>query len=108
MIDEPVSEKELQLARQSLINSFVFAFTDSHSVISRKVRLDFYAYPKNYLEDYQQKIAAVTVADVRRVAAAYLHPEQLQIVLVGDSDAFAAQLSSLGLPTETVELKAER
>ena len=108
MIAEPVTEKELQLAKQSLINSFVFAFTDSHSVISRKVRLDFYTYPKNYLEDYQQKIAAVTVADVQRVAATYLHPDQLQIVLVGDSDVFAAQLGSLGLPTETIELKAER
>jgi zinc protease len=105
MIDEPVTEKELQLAKQSLINSFVFAFADSHSVISRKVRLDFYDYPQGYLETYQEKVAAVTVADVQRVAATYLHPDLLQIVLVGDSDAFAAQANSLGLPMETIVLE---
>ena len=104
MIDEPVSDKELQLAKQSLINSFVFAFTDSHSVISRKVRLDFYDYPNDYLETYQDKVAAVTIADVQRVARNYLHPGLLQIVLVGDSSVFAAQANSLNLPTETVDL----
>ncbi|HEY5672539.1 MAG TPA: pitrilysin family protein [Malonomonas sp.] len=107
MIDEPVAEKELQLAKQSLINSFVFAFTDSHSVVSRKVRLDFYAYPTNYLESYQEKIAAVTIADVQRVAAAYLKPDLLQIVLVGDSSEFAPQAQSFGLPVESVELEVE-
>ncbi len=104
MIAEPVSEQELQLARQSLINSFVFAFTDSHSVTSRKMRLDFYHYPKDYLETYQEKIAAVTIADVQRVARTYLHPELLQIVLVGDSSTFADQLRKLDLSVETVEL----
>jgi zinc protease len=107
MIDEPVSVKELQLAKQSLINSFVFAFSDSHSVVSRKMRLDFYDYPEGYLENYQEKVAAVTIEDVQRVARTYLHPDQLQIVLVGDSNDFAAQAQSFGLPVETIVLETE-
>ena len=102
---EPVSVGELDLAKKSLINSFVFAFSDSHSVVSRKVRLDYYGYPKDYLETYRQKIEAVTVADVQRVAHQYLQPENLQIVLVGDSQLYADAIRTLGLPVEDVDLQ---
>lgn len=102
--DEPVSAAELDLAKKSLINSFVFAFSDSHSVVSRKVRLDFYGYPGDYLETYRQKIEAVTVADVQRVARQYLHPDKLQIVLVGNTDLYADTIKTLGLPVVNVDL----
>ncbi|MCD6582202.1 MAG: insulinase family protein [Desulfuromusa sp.] len=103
--DEPVSAAELDLAKKSLINSFVFAFSDSHSVVSRKVRLDYYDYPKDYLETYRQKIEAVTVADVQRVARQYLQPDKLQIVLVGNSQLYADAIKTLGLPVENVDLQ---
>ena len=105
MRDEPVSIAELDLAKKSLINSFVFAFSDSHSVVSRKVRLNFYNYPDNYLETYQQKIDSVTVADVQRVARQYLHPDNLQIVLVGNSQLYTDSLETLGLPVENIKLE---
>ena len=105
MIDQPVSAEELELAKKSLVNSFVFAFEDSHSVVTRKVRLDFYSYPDDYMETYQQKIAAVTVEDVQRVARQYLHPGQLQIVLVGDSAIYEDAVKGLGLPVEEVDLQ---
>ncbi len=105
IIDEPVTAEELDLAKQSLINSFVFAFCDTHSVVSRQVRLDFFDYPEGYLENYRDKIAAVTIADVQRVARKYLHPDQLQIVLVGDKAKFAADLTSLNRSIETIDLQ---
>lgn len=104
--DEPVSAAELDLAKESLINSFVFAFADSHSVVNRKVRLDYYDYPKDYLETYRQRIAAVTIADIQRVAQQYLHPDDLQIVLVGDGQLYRDDIETLGLSVETVDLQA--
>ncbi|MCW8892696.1 MAG: insulinase family protein [Deltaproteobacteria bacterium] len=104
IIDEPVSAAELELAKKSLINSFVFAFENSHSVVSRKVRLDFYGYPADYMETYRERVAAVTIADVQRVAQQYLRPQQLQIVLVGDSKLYAEAVNALGLPVEKVDL----
>jgi zinc protease len=101
---EPVSDAELDLAKQSLINSFVFAFNNTHSIVSRKVRLEYYDYPPDYLESYRDKIAAVTVADVQRVARTYLHPDRLQIVLVGDSSKYLDAIKSFGMPVEKVEL----
>lgn len=108
MTKQPVTPAELELAKQSLINSFVFAFTDTHSVVSRKLRLDYFDYPPQYLENYRARIAAVTIDDVQRVAKKYFRPEQLQIVLVGDSEKFLPGLKGLQLPLVTVDLANEQ
>ncbi len=104
--EEPVSEAELELAKKSLINSFIFAFENSHSIVSRKLRLDYYNYPPEYLETYRAELAAVTIDDVQRVARKYLHPDQLQIVLVGDSEQYRDKISTLGFPVETFKLQS--
>jgi zinc protease len=103
--DQPVSETELRVAKESLVNSFVFGFDDSHAIVSQQMRLDLFDYPPDYLSGFRDRIAAVTVEDVLRASRTYLHPERQQIVLVGDSDAFEKDLDSFGLevlhvPTE--------
>ena len=104
----PVSEKELKTAKESLINSFVFAFDNSHSIVTRQQRLDFYDYPKDYMKTYRQRIAAVTTEDVQRVARAYLHPDQLQIVLVGRRNDFERDpAAALGMPVQDVNIGLE-
>jgi zinc protease len=104
---EPVTAEELQVARQSLINSFVFAFTDSHDIVTQTMRLDFYGYPPDYLETYRDRIAAVTAKDVLSAARKYLHPERQNIVLVGNESRFEAPPAALGLPVEKVEKKED-
>jgi zinc protease len=100
---EPVSEAELALAKESLINSFVFAFDNTHDVVTQSLRLDFYDYPPDYLKTYRDKIAAVTAADVQRVAKQYLHPDQQVLVLVGDPPEPAALAQALGLKLEAIK-----
>ncbi|MDT8421070.1 MAG: pitrilysin family protein [Desulfuromonadales bacterium] len=101
--EEPVSQEELELAKQSLINSFVFAFDSSRAVVDRRVRIDYYGYPEGYLERYRERIAAVTIEDVQRVARTYLRPDQMQIVLVGRSAEFDQDPTALGCPVEQVD-----
>ena len=102
MRQQPVSHKELQLAKESLINSFVFAFNTSHDVVNMAMRLDFFDYPPGYLENYRDRLAAVTVADVQRVAQEYLLRDKLKIVLVGNPAQFDAPVQELGLPVKEV------
>ena len=99
---EPVSEEELRLAKESLINSFVFAFTDTHEVVTQTMRLHFYDYPAGYLESYRDKVAEVTVEDVQAAANRYLHPESLAIVLVGEGDGFSTMGEALNRPVRTI------
>jgi zinc protease len=104
LIISGVTHDELESAKNSLINSFIFAFEDTHAVVTQKMRLDFYAYPDEYLETYQDRIKALTAEDVQRVAREYFRPDQLHIVLVGDSGILLPDLHEEALATELVEL----
>jgi zinc protease len=102
MREKEVSAAELTLARESLVNSFVFGFTDSHEVVSQLLRLDFYDYPPGYLETYRDRLAAVTAEDVLAAAREHLHPERQTVVLVGDGRTFDADPAILDLPVAPI------
>ncbi len=99
---DPVTPAELALAKESLINSFVFAFADPHEVVSRQLRLDFYGYPADFLQRYRERIAAVSAAEVLQAAKDHLHPEQQAWVVVGNPAAFDGDPATLGLPVKNV------
>lgn len=96
MTKEPVSEQELNAARDYMINSFMFGFTSPASIVSQRARLEFYGYPDNYLENYRSAIARVTREDVHNAAQKYLKPGAFKLVVVGDAARFETPLSSLG------------
>ncbi|MDT8440315.1 MAG: pitrilysin family protein [Desulfuromonadales bacterium] len=96
--DRPVSEQELNLAKDSLVNSFVFGFDDTHAVVTQQVRLDFFDFPADYLREYRQRTAAVTAADVQRVANDFIRFDRQKIVLVGDPQPWLDRLTEFDLP----------
>ena len=96
MTKQPVTDQELVLAKDSIINSFIFGFTSTASVASLKARLEYYHYPAGYLENYRDNIARVTKEDVLRVAKKYLHPKALKLVVVGDQKRFDKPLATFG------------
>lgn len=104
LTQEPVTQEELDLAKQSLINSFIFAFEDSHQIVTQTMRLSFYDYPDDYLVRYRERLAAVTVADVLAAARCYLHPEAQTLVLVGNPEQPDQLAAGLGLPLKQVDL----
>ena len=106
--NNPVTDDELQLAKESQINSFVFGFENTHSVVSQQMTLAFFGYPEDYLARYRDHIAAVTAADVQRAAREFINLARQQIVLVGDPEEFGKQLAEFGLPVVEVDLEEPR
>ena len=96
MTQAEVSEQELTLAKDSIINSFIFGFERSSAVVNQQARLEFYGYPAGYFEKYRDNIARVTREDVLRVARKYLHPDAMRLVVVGDQKKFDQPLSLFG------------
>ena len=96
MTQAEVSEVELKLAKDAIISSFIFGFARSDAVVNQQARLEFYSYPKGYLENYRDSIARVTREDVLRVARKYLHPDAMRLVVVGDEKKFDEPLSVFG------------
>jgi hypothetical protein len=102
---EPVTDAELETAKQTTVNSFVFNFDTPYKTLSRMIRYEYYGYPKDFIFQYQKAIAAVTKQDVLRVAKQYLKPEEFTIAAVGKPSDFGKPLAGLGLPVSTIDLK---
>ncbi|HEX9079376.1 MAG TPA: pitrilysin family protein [Desulfuromonadaceae bacterium] len=100
MTKAPVTERELQAAKEYIINSFMFGFTSPAAIVTQRARLEFYGYPAGYLENYRDNIARVTTADVLAAARKYLRPDAFKLVVVGDGTRFDKPLSTLGTVRE--------
>ncbi|MGA2579981.1 MAG: pitrilysin family protein [Bryobacteraceae bacterium] len=99
-----VTADELETARQSALNSLVFAFDTNTKTLSRLLNYEYYGYPKDFIDRYQKGLEAVTRADVLRVAREHVHPADLTIVAVGKTDEFRESLATLGLPISSIDL----
>jgi predicted Zn-dependent peptidase len=95
-----VTDQELDTAKQSVLNSFVFNFDSPTKTLSRMVTYDYYGYPKDFIFQYQKGVQAVTKADVLRVAKEYLKPEIIATVAVGKPADFGKALTTLGAVKE--------
>ncbi len=92
----PISDEEIKRAKDAILNSFVFRFDSPEKVLQEKMAYEFHGYPLDFLENFQKGIEAVTKEDVARVAAKYLHREQMAVLVVGNVREFDKPLSSLG------------
>lgn len=93
---EPVTEQELHLAKESIINSFLFGFTTPTSIVMQQARLEFYGYQPDFLDRYRERIAAVTREDLLQAARKHLRPDAFKLVVVGDQNAFDRPLATFG------------
>jgi predicted Zn-dependent peptidase len=91
-----VSQEELELFRNSILNAEVFRFTSKQAVAERIARTQMLGLPPDYYERYIRQIQAITPADLQRVVQQYVRPEQFVIVVVGDKRQFDKPLQSLG------------
>ncbi len=86
IINEPVTEEELQSAKDYLTGSFVFSFESSGQIARFLVHAEVYGLGFDYIEKYPEYIASVTVEDIERVARKYLESENYTLVVVGPVD----------------------
>jgi zinc protease len=99
-----VTDQELQTAKDTVLNGFVFNFDRPSKTINRLMIYQYYGYPKDFIFQYQKAIAAVTKADVLRVAQKYFLPKNLSYVAVGNPKDFGTPLASLGIEVQPIDL----
>ncbi len=102
---ERVGERELDGAKAYLTGSFPLTIETPEAIAMQVVNALFYGLPLQELQNFRERVNAVTPDDIQRVAKALLRPDRLSVVLVGNSAAFASQLKGVGFETfETVDL----
>jgi len=99
-----VSDEELETAKQSALNSLVFAFDTKTKTLGRMLTYEYYGYPRDFIQQYQKALAAVTKADVLRVAKQHIRPEAMTIVAVGKPEDFGTPLTALGERVAGIDL----
>ena len=102
---ERVGNLELDNAKAYLTGSFPLTIETPDSIAMQVVTVLFYGLPLQELQTFRERVNAVTVDDIQRVAKTYLRPDRLSVVLVGNASTFSAQLRTVGFGTfETIEL----
>jgi zinc protease len=102
---EPVSERELADAKAYMTGSFPLTIETPDEIAMQVLNVVFYGLPIEELQTYRERVNAVSVDDIQRVARAYLKPDRLSVVLVGNVAAFEKDLKGVGFDShETVEL----
>ena len=96
----PITDEEIKRAKDAILNSFIFRFDSPGKVLQEKMAYEFYGYPLDFLERYQSGIEKVTKEDVARVAAKYIHRDQMSVLVVGNTGEFDKALSTLGPVTK--------
>jgi zinc protease len=95
--------EELDWTKKTLINQFIFSFASSASIVGQQIQLEYDGLPKDYLEQYRERVGAVTFEDLER-AGKHLHPEKALLLVVGKEEDFDQPLSSFGT-VKRIELK---
>jgi zinc protease len=90
-----VAENELELARNYLAGVFPIKYETTDAVARALAAMVVFSLPIDYFDDYRQRVLGVTTAEVRAAAEKHLHPDALQLVVVGDTAAIRAPLEAL-------------
>ena len=87
---ERVGERELADAKAYMTGSFPLTIETPDAIATQVLNVLFYGLPLEQLQSFRERVNAVTVDDIQRVARVYLRPDRLSVVLVGNAAAFAA------------------
>jgi zinc protease len=97
---QPLTDEEIKRAKDAILNAFIFRLDSPDKVLAERLTYEFYGYPADWLDKFPAEIQKVTAADVSRVAAKYVHRDQLSVLVVGNTKDFDKPLSSLGAVKE--------
>lgn len=101
---QPVATRELDFAKDSVLNSFIFNFQDPSQTLSRLLRYEYFGYPKDFIFQYRKAIEATSIADIQRVANTYLQPNKIVTLVVGNQKAIQPNLASLGQSVTAIDI----
>ncbi len=94
--NEKVTQKELDVAKNSFLNSFVFQFSNPEQILRNSLTREFYGEPEDSEEKLIEDIRTVTAEDVQKVAQELLHPDKMVVYVVGNAKDMDGKLSDLG------------
>jgi zinc protease len=103
ILAEPVTSEEINRARDGILNSLVFSLSSKRAVLNRLAQYEFYGYPPDFLQRYQERIRQLTPADLLEAAKRNIRPGDFVTMVVGNSEKVLPALAPLGEP-KTIDI----
>lgn len=98
-IRKTVTEAELAKAKNYVALSFPSEVETTGDIAGKLADQYTYSLPDSWLDAFVDKIQAVTLEDVRRVADQYIEPGKVAVVVVGDRAKIEPELRKLNIGT---------
>jgi zinc protease len=93
---DPPSDEELSSALDQILNGYVFAFESAAQIVGRRMGDRAQRLPDSWLERFLEGIQAVTPEAVQAVSEAYIRPDEMTLLLVGDARRWGPELEAFG------------
>ena len=92
LIDSPPQSSELTTAVDAVVNGFVFNFETSSQILSRMMFYLSTDLPRDWLERYLAGVQGVSASSVHRAFSEHMQPEEMMVLIVGDSERMGQEL----------------
>jgi zinc protease len=93
----PVTPDELVSAQGSLTRGYARGFETAEQVARSAAQLALFDLPDDTFDRFVERVEAVTVADVTRLARTWLTSDAMKAVVVGDPDGARRGLDDVGM-----------
>ncbi len=103
LINEDVDEDDLTLVKNAMAGSFGRSLEDPATLARFALNIDKYGLPVDYYETYMERLAAVTVNDVKEMAKKYLKPNKAIYLAVGDVNNIESLMENIAGDAKVVE-----
>ena len=101
--EAPVTDSELEDARNYIAGVFPLRLETTDGVASRLAEMALHDLEDDYFDLYRDRVLAVSRDEVHRVARDAVRPEEMVVVVAGDAATVREPLEGLGLgPVEVV------
>jgi zinc protease len=90
--NEPVSAKEIADAKSYLTGVFPIRLETQEGLTDQLVQIKMLNLPDDYLDRYRDRVQAVTVEDIQRIAQKYVKPNEAALIVVGDGASVLEQI----------------
>jgi zinc protease len=99
---EAIAPSELSLATSYLDGVFPIRFETTSAIAAALAVLAIHALPDDYYDRYRSHVRAITTEQILEAARRHLHPDSLQMVVVGDPAAVRAPLEAMNFGALTL------
>ncbi|WP_127845808.1 M16 family metallopeptidase [Psychroflexus aestuariivivens] len=93
--NENVDSDKLEDTKKKFAGNFVMRLEQPSTIASYALNIETNNLPEDFYETYLEKINAVSVVDVKRVAQKYLKIDEMQIVVAGKGSEVAENLEKV-------------